>query len=157
MPPPYRTRSRRVRPQRGSAEWPRRWGSLRHRPWIDPLRRSRAPRPRARSCLVLASSCLDPPHFATSSRRNVLTTALVLLVGDLLEPLDSLTVERLLNRDVCHRGRRRRAMPVFLVRPDRDDVARADLLDGAAPPLVPAAPERHNQRLSERVRVPVAA
>src|SRR3954469_21160091 len=83
--------------------------------------------------------------------------ALVLLVGDLLEPLDHLAVERLLNRDVRHRRRRRGAMPVLLVWLDRDDVSGANLLKGAAPPLMEPATRGHDQRLAERMRMPVAA
>jgi hypothetical protein len=46
---------------------------------------------------------------------------------------------------------------MLLVRPDADDVARPDLLDRAAPTLVESAAEGDDQRLTERVRVPVAA
>src|SRR5208282_1729631 len=94
--------------------------------------------------------------FGPSSLRSFLTTALVLLVGDLFEPLDGLAVEGLLDRDVRHRRRRRRAVPVLLVRPDGDDVTRTDLLDGSTPALVETAPEGDDERLPERVRVPVA-
>src|SRR4051812_8220226 len=82
---------------------------------------------------------------------------LVLLVGDLLEPFDGLAVERLLNRDVRHGCRPRRAVPVLLVGPDGHDVAGADLLYPAAPALVETAARRDDQCLTERVRVPVAA
>src|SRR5882724_9840822 len=83
--------------------------------------------------------------------------SVVLLVGDLLEPLDGRAIERLLNGDVCHRCIRCGTVPVFLVRSDADDIARADLLDRTVPSLVEPAPERDDQRLSERMRVPVAS
>src|SRR4051812_6859060 len=81
----------------------------------------------------------------------------VLIVGDLLEPLDGFAVERLLNREVRHRHRRRGAVPVLLVGADGDDVARPDLFDRFAPALVQPAAGGDDQRLPERMRVPVAA
>src|SRR3954452_20843975 len=57
----------------------------------------------------------------------------VLLVGDVVEPGDDLTVlVCLLHRDVCHVPVGGRAVPVLLARLDVDDVARADLLDPVA-------------------------
>src|SRR4051794_36967217 len=46
--------------------------------------------------------------------------AIVLLVGDVLEPLDRLAVERFLNGDVLHRVLGRRAVPVLLARREPD-------------------------------------
>src|SRR4051812_3341919 len=74
---------------------------------------------------------------------------LVLLVADLLEPIDVLTVERLLQRDVHHAGVRRGAVPVLLARWDPHRVAGADLLHRTAPRLHPAAAHQHVQRLTE--------
>jgi hypothetical protein len=108
---------------------------------------------------------LPSPKLTDASYRNgfianseaLLGPDLVLLIGDLLEPFDGLPVERLLDRDVSHRSGRRRPMPVLLVWSDRDDVARSDLFDRTAPPLVKTPAEGDDQRLAERVGVPVAA
>lgn len=81
----------------------------------------------------------------------------VLVVGDLLEPIDSLSVERLLDGDVRHRRRRRCAVPVLLVRIHHDHVARTDLFDRTAPALVQPEAEGDDERLAERMRVPVAS
>ena len=48
----------------------------------------------------------------------------------------------------------RRAVPVLLARREPDDVARPDLLDRPALALHAAAAGQHDQRLTERVRVP---
>ena len=56
--------------------------------------------------------------------------------------------------DVRHRRGRRSAVPVLLPGCDAHDVARPDLLHRTAPPLHPAETGGHNQRLTERVRVP---
>src|SRR5579863_3844434 len=85
-----------------------------------------------------------------------LGVALILLVGDLLEPFDHLPVERLLDRDGRHRRARCSTVPVLLIRPHGDDVAWPNLFDRPAPPLVTTAPKGDDQRLSERVRVQVA-
>src|SRR5436309_4475299 len=87
---------------------------------------------------------------------DVLTIAslAVLIVSDVLHPLDHLAVELLLDGDVGHGRGRRRSVPVLLARREPDDVARPDLLDRAAPALHPAAPGRHDERLAERVSVP---
>jgi hypothetical protein len=45
---------------------------------------------------------------------------------------------------------------VLLVGPDRDDVAWPNLFDRTAPPLVQAAAEGDDERLSEWMRMPVA-
>ncbi len=49
----------------------------------------------------------------------------ILLVGDLLHPLHGFAAERFLNRDVCHRGRGRRTVPMFLARFKPHDIAGA--------------------------------
>ena len=68
--------------------------------------------------------------------------------------VDGLAVQRLLDRDVRHRRRRRRAVPVLLAGREPDHVARPDLLDRPAPALRPAEPSGHDQRLAQRMRVP---
>ena len=78
----------------------------------------------------------------------------VLLVADLLHPVDHLAVQLFLNGDVRHGGGRRGAVPVLLAGREPDHVTGPDLLDGAAPALHPAAAGRDDQRLAERMRVP---
>src|SRR5579883_2046660 len=78
----------------------------------------------------------------------------VLLVGDLLHPLDHLAVERFLDGNVRHGGGWGRSVPVLLARREPNHVAWPYLLDWAAPSLDPAAPGCHDERLTERVSVP---
>src|SRR5918912_1425831 len=80
--------------------------------------------------------------------------ATVLLLGDVLQPVNGLAVERLLDGDVLHRRVGRRAVPVPLAGREPHHVAGADLLDRAALALHETAAEEHDQRLPERVRVP---
>jgi len=72
----------------------------------------------------------------------------ILFVADLLHPLDDLAIERFLNRDVCHRGRRRRAVPMLLVRRKPDHIARPNFLNRAAPTLRPSKSRGDDQRLA---------
>src|SRR5207247_1167062 len=81
----------------------------------------------------------------------------ILLITDLLHPVDGLPVELLLNRDVCHGGGRRGAMPVLLARREPDHVTRPNFFDRAPPSLRAPAPSRHDQRLAQRVGVPCGA
>src|SRR3954463_5430026 len=81
-------------------------------------------------------------------------STLVLLVADLLHPLDRLAVERLLDGDVRHPRRRSRAVPVPLFRRAPDHVARTYLDLRPALALHPPAPLCDNERLPERVPVP---
>src|SRR5271166_4373542 len=78
----------------------------------------------------------------------------VLLVADLLQPVDRLAAELFLNGDVGHCGGGRRAVPVLLARREPHDVARSDLLDRAALALDPSAPRGDDQGLAERMGVP---
>jgi len=105
----------------------------------------------------MTTTALLPGAFVSLMSAASSRLALVLLVGDLLEPFDGLPVERLLDRDVRHRRHGRGAVPVLLVRLDADDITGSNLLDRPAPSLVKPAAELDDQRLSERVRVPVAA
>ena len=77
-----------------------------------------------------------------------------MLVADLFHPLDVFTLEMFLNGDMGHAGRRRGSMPVFLTRRDPDDITFADFLGWTTPLLNPTGACRHDQRLTERVRVP---
>src|SRR5579859_5346777 len=79
----------------------------------------------------------------------------VLLVAHLLHPIGGSAVELLVDGDMRHAGGGGCAMPVLLARRNPDNVARMDLFAGATPPLRPAAAGRHDERLAERVRVPL--
>src|SRR5437868_6959029 len=81
----------------------------------------------------------------------------VLLVRDLLHPLDDLAVQVLLDSEVGHGGRGGGAMPVPFARWNPDHVAGPDLLDRADLDLHPADAGGHNERLSARMRVPCCA
>src|SRR4029453_15453024 len=78
----------------------------------------------------------------------------ILLVGDLLHPVDVLAVELFRDGDVRHRRRRCRPVPVLFPRRTEDHVTGEDFLDGPAPAWPPPPAGRHDQRLAERVRVP---
>src|SRR5688572_11798703 len=58
---------------------------------------------------------------------------------------------------MAHRRRCLGAVPMLLAGCGPDHVAWADLLDRTAPALHPAATRRDNQRLAERMGVPIAA
>src|SRR5207248_2432346 len=78
----------------------------------------------------------------------------ILIVGDLLQPIDGLAIEPFLDGHVRHGRPCRRAMPVFLARSKPDDVAWSDLFDRTAPPLGAAATRGYDERLAEGMRVP---
>src|SRR5215212_10483880 len=84
-------------------------------------------------------------------------SGLVLLVGDLLHPVDGKAVECLLNGDVRHRRGRRCAVPVFLTRLEPDHVSRVDLFDRAALALYQAAARRDDEDLAKGMGVPCRA
>ena len=81
-------------------------------------------------------------------------SGLVLFVADLFHPVDDLAVELFLNGDVRHGRGRRGAMPVLLAGREPDHIAGPDLLDRSALALSPAAAGRHDQGLTERMRMP---
>src|SRR5256885_17210740 len=74
----------------------------------------------------------------------------VLIVGDLLQPVDCLAVECFLNGDVRHCRGWRGAMPVLLVRWEPDDVSRPDLLDRATLALPAAEAVGADKGLTQR-------
>src|SRR5215211_5706921 len=78
----------------------------------------------------------------------------VLLLADLLQPVDGLAVELLLDCDVAYGRGRRGPVPVLLAGREPDHIAGPDLLDRPAFALRPAAAGRHDQGLAERVGVP---
>ena len=79
---------------------------------------------------------------------------LVLLVADRFHPVDNLPVEPSLNGHVRHRRCWRGAVPMFLTRREPDHITGPDFLDRPSPPLRPATASRHDQCLTERVRMP---
>src|SRR4029079_8614829 len=85
------------------------------------------------------------------------SSGLVLLVAHVLHPIDRLAVERLLDGDMRHRRRGRRAVPMFLAGRKPDDVARPDFLHRTVPALRPAAAGRNDQCLAERMGMPGGA
>src|SRR5438876_4099406 len=91
------------------------------------------------------------------SKLLLIAKPLVLLVGDLLHPVDNLAVELLLDGDMRHRRGRRCAMPMLFARRARDHVARPYHSDRTAPALYQPAARRHDKRLTQGMRVPVAA
>src|SRR5919201_5147987 len=78
----------------------------------------------------------------------------VLVVSNFLHPLDVLPIESILNGDVDHGRRRRCAVPVLFGGREPHDVAGPNLLDRAAPALRTSHAGGHDQRLTERMRVP---
>src|SRR5260370_16126261 len=88
------------------------------------------------------------------SLQSALRVLGILRVAHLLHPIDRTAVERLLNRDMAHRGGTGRAVPMFFAGLEPDHVARTDLLDRAALALRPAEPGSDDQGLAERMGVP---
>src|SRR5262245_18639807 len=83
-----------------------------------------------------ASRSRTQPRHGSGSR----SSDPVLLVADLLQPVDDLAVEPFLNGDVGHRGRWRGPVPVLFSGRTRDHVPRPDLLD-RPPPRSPPPPQ----------------
>src|SRR5712675_1004175 len=88
---------------------------------------------------------------------RVLRSAAVLLVADLFHPVDVFAVERFRNSDMRHRGRRCRAVPVFLAGWKPDDIAGTDFFDRSTLALRPAKAGRDDEGLTERMGVPHGA
>ena len=72
-----------------------------------------------------------------SIRRTHHRLGAALFVGDFFHPVHNLAVELFLGGDMSHCGRRRSAMPVFLVRRKPNHVAWLDFLDRSSPMLRP--------------------
>jgi hypothetical protein len=89
--------------------------------------------------------------------RDELQSALVLLVSNVLHPIDDPAVERFLNGDMRHRARWGGAVPMLLVRRKPDDVARPDFLNSSALVLRPADTRGDKQRLTKWMRMPGSA
>src|SRR3954469_11041415 len=89
---------------------------------------------------------------SASSRPRV--SSAVLLVGDVLHPVDGLAVALLLNGNVTHLRAGRGSVPVLLAGREPDHVPRPDLLYRPALALSPSNARGDDQRLAKRVRVP---
>src|ERR1700744_2060494 len=92
------------------------------------------------------------PALAASGRSFV--TGSILVVRDLLHPVDDLAVQRFLNGDVGHRGGGRGAVPVLLTRREPDHIAAANFLDQAALALHAADPGGDDKGLTQWMGVP---
>jgi hypothetical protein len=77
----------------------------------------------------------------------------ILLVADLLQPVDVFAIERFRDRDMRHRCRRCGAMPVLLARGKPDDVAGTDFFNRSALTLRPPASSCDDDGLPQRMRV----
>jgi hypothetical protein len=77
--------------------------------------------PTSRSSSEIVTS--SPPALGLPREDRGRISSTVLLVADLLHPLDALTVEKFLNGDMRHAGRCRRSMPMLLTRRDPHNVA----------------------------------
>src|SRR3954451_9123540 len=86
-----------------------------------------------------------------------MTSPAVLLVADLLHPIDGRAVQLFLDSDVAHGSGRAGAMSVLFAGREPDDVARADLLNGAALTLHQAEACHDNEGLTKRMRMPGGA
>jgi DNA topoisomerase I-like protein len=102
----------------------------------------------------LAAQVARPYSMVPNIESFLVCLAPVLLVADLLHPIDGLAVEGFRDRDVRHRASRCGAVPVLLAGCKPDDVARPDLLDRPSLALHPAEAEGDEQGLTERMGVP---
>src|SRR6516164_3759324 len=97
--------------------------------------------------LVIASArrvfcCSDLPGQSFTTTCGMLVSShssLVLLVGDLFHPINSLSVDALLNGNVCHGCCCGCTMPVLFARRKPDHITRMYLFDRSSFTLHPAA------------------
>jgi hypothetical protein len=79
------------------------------------------------------------PFFTEDSRHlSAGISASVLLIGDMLHPIDHFAIELFLDGDMCHRRRWRRTVPVLFARCEPHHITGADFLDRSAVALRPA-------------------
>src|SRR5439155_16834029 len=116
--------------------------------WCPGWEQSTASGPAARRARIV---------FLRGSAVPTPASAAVLLVGNLLHPLDGLPVKLFLNGDVRHGRGWRGPVPVLLTRRNPDHVARPNLLDRPTPVLGAPAAGRHDQGLPQGMRVPRGA
>jgi hypothetical protein len=84
-------------------------------------------------------------------------SALILLVADLLHPVDDFAVELFLGCDVRHGRSRRSTMPMFLARRKPDHIAGPDFFDGATLALHSTATGSDNEGLAQRMGMPCSS
>src|SRR5205823_7150400 len=108
------------------------------------------------ACSLLPSS-VYPLCRASRALRSYLLLQSVFFVADLFHPVHDFAVQRFLNGDVRHRGRRCRAVPMLLVRRKPDDIAGPDFFDRSALALRPAKAGSNDQCLTELMRMPRGA
>src|SRR6476469_5106608 len=89
-----------------------------------------------------------------ANRARARTSLPVLVIGDLLQPVDVFSAEGFLNSDVRHGRRWRSAVPMLQARRKPHHIAGADFLDRSALALHPSETGGDDQRLAERMRVP---
>src|SRR5687768_12143458 len=97
---------------------------------------------------------MAPSETSASLWLTPARTSFVLFCGHVFQPIHGLAIELFLDSDVGHRRGGRRTVPVLLAWRNPYDVPGPDLLDGSAPTLRATDTGRHNQRLTQRVRVP---
>src|SRR5882724_11368188 len=122
--------------------------------------------------LVIASArrvfcCSDFPGQSLTITRGIVysfaclkiaTESLaVLLVGNLLHPVDHPPILLFLNSDVRHGSGLSCAMPVLLAGREPDHVTGLDFLNRSTFALSPAAASRDDQSLAERMSVPCSS
>src|SRR5206468_3497920 len=88
---------------------------------------------------------------------RLLPARAVLVVGDLLHPVDVPAIDGFLNRDVAHAVGHGGAMPVLYARRNPHHVARLDLLLLPTPFLHPTRARSDDENLPGGMRVPGAA
>src|SRR5260370_12148466 len=94
-------------------------------------------------------------HCSLLRLLKIVTESLaVLLVGNLLHPVDHLPILLFLNSYVRHGSGLRGAMPVFLAGREPDHVTRSDLLHPSTFSLSPAAARPDDHGPAERMSVP---
>ncbi len=81
----------------------------------------------------------------------------VLLIANLLHPLNDFSVQSLLNGDMRHRRSWTCPMPVLFVRRKPNHIAWPNLFDRSTFALRPTKPGRDDQRLTEWMRMPGGA
>src|SRR5436305_151666 len=164
---PLRGLGRLSRKPRRAPERPAPFGLLRRsapavRPCNRPIgrHRPRSPPPGRTVRSLGRLRCPSPPPASMRRRRKAATysgpaasqtSLLILIVGDLLHPINVLSVDGFLDGDVRHGRTRRSPVPMLEPRRKPHHVAGVDFFNGTALALHPSKTGGDNQRLSERV------
>lgn len=94
------------------------------------------------------------PLNVTGLLRSPWNVGRILLVGDRLQPIDILPVDRLLNGHLGDGAARRGAMPMFETRRNPHDVSGIHDANRAAPLLHKTTASRNDEDLAQGMRVP---